>query len=233
MVKFWTWCTVSVVVVSCLGGCGLTGVNKSTARTPYEGGAPDTAGITRKAICLWEDAGLRDQPGRKKGIRYLTGVKFGEMVSFLPDSVVEMDGRTYRWVVLADGQQGWADHYLFAERGMLSVVIKAGEIYRRPDMMTLKDDTLEPGQIVISLEQQGDWLRFDGEEKKAIGWVSLNTVVLSWKEEDIRAALLLRNAKKEKDTEVQKRKLQHILTEPAFANSPVLPIIKEALKLYD
>ena len=188
------------------------------------------------AICVWEVAGLRAEPGKHsltadKKNNYLLGIIYGEEVEMLgEEKEMKDEGRTYMKVRLKDGEEGWVHDYLFEKNAKLAAVSGAMELYRRPDMMTLKDDKLLPGEIVVTMEQQGEWLHISGREKKKKGWIRIGSDGLTFQTRDVKLALLYYKALQEKTADARNEKLNSILKDKYFSESVLLELIENTVK---
>ncbi|MEM9935755.1 MAG: hypothetical protein AAF824_19170, partial [Bacteroidota bacterium] len=154
-----------------LTACYLTSCDyaSNTVRSAqaYDIPLPNDTLLDDQAICLWDGAGLRDGPGRGEKLTYLSTIYFGEQVELLGASeLVESTNRTYLKVRLSDGEEGWVHQYLFAENAYLAAILGEAEIYRRPDIMTFKDDNFERGEVVTVMEEKGEWIKLVGMERK-------------------------------------------------------------------
>lgn len=177
-----------------------------------------------KAICIWQPAGLREQPGRR--FKYLASVQFGEQVDLLEEERVEKGNRTYIRVKLSDDTEGWVHEYLFAENAFLAVVNKVEAIYRRPDLMTFRDKELEPGEIVAVLSIDNGWAQVVGEARKKIGWIR-NVSSLSMEGNDLEFARKYRLALQEKETYKQYKAFQDLLADEVLQQSPLISIAEK------
>ena len=161
--------------------------------------AVDTPAIptSLRAICIWPGAGVRREPGKKKFTRdnqtnYITSLDYGEMAELLgeSDTVKSESNRVYIKIRLLDGKEGWVDEYLFEKHARRAVITQELELYRRPDLMTLRNVRLLPGEIVVTIEQRDNWIHLSGREKKKKGWIRLgpNQLSFSYRTRDIELA---------------------------------------------
>lgn len=199
----------------------------------------DTSGIAREdvAICVWPVVGLRREPGRKlytsgpnQQENYLVPIYYGERVEFLHElDTVDSEKRVYMKIRLQDGEEGWVYEELFEKRGRLAVVTSVSELYRRPDMMTLRDEVLQVGEIVVVLERKDGWLHVSGNKKAKKGWIR-GVEDFSMGKADLRVALLLFKANQLTDDEAKREKLQVILADETLAQSELIPLVKTTLE---
>ncbi|MEM7658878.1 MAG: SH3 domain-containing protein [Bacteroidota bacterium] len=209
--------------------------------------AADGIPLEKSAICVWPYVGLRAEPGRKRDTKkgetnYLETIVFGEKVELL-DSVVEVasEKRFYMLVRLRDEQIGWVHDYLFEKNSRLAVLTGEAEIYRRPDMMTLRDEIFVPGEIIAVIEDSvtakfQDWLFVSGKEKDKKGWIPRKSG-LTFQQADVNLALRLEKAIQEFNPATNQRfgpqdrleKLQVIQADSVFQTSPLWSLVEEEI----
>ncbi|MEZ4825038.1 MAG: hypothetical protein R3C61_01910 [Bacteroidia bacterium] len=233
----WAYLLIGLGIYLVFAGCqGNNQISDHTTSGLSEEEEADTNDISleKVAICVWDVAGLRVEPGSKKLTKdkknnYVESVYYGEKVEMLGEEVeIESENRNYMKVRLQDGQEGWVHDYVFEKNATLAAVIKDEELYRRPDIMTLRDDKLELGEIVVTMEQQGDWLHVSGREKRKKGWIKMDES-LSFNTLDVKVALLYYKALQEKTTESRKAKLEEILNQKSFSGSVLVDLVKSTL----
>lgn len=198
----------------------------------------DTLGIEHGnvAICVWPVVGLRREPGRKDYTtgpnpqsNYLVPVYYGERVEILGDTdTVESENRVYMKIRLQDGDEGWVYEELFEKSGRLAVMTGESELYRRPDLMTLRDVGLQKGEIVVILEQKDGWIHVSGSKKARKGWIR-GVSGFSFKQDDLKVALLLFKANQLTDTLEQRKRLQGILAEESLKESVLIDLVKNQI----
>lgn len=184
------------------------------------------------AICLWGVAGLREQPGRGGNVNdYLTSIYFGEKVELLGDTKeVDRERRTYIKIRLSDGQEGWVHQYLFSENSTLGVIAQEAKIYRRPDLMTLKDDVFEVGEIVAVSQQKDEWIKVSGKEKRKSGWIK-GIDMISRREEDVVVSVLFQRALQLPNPREQLKELLSLVNNPKYSNSIFIDKVKTQLPI--
>lgn len=191
--------------------------------------------IERVAICVWPEVGLRAEPTAKRLTKegkpnYLAAILYGEKVEIVnPEFTVNAENKTWIRVRLKDGQEGWVHEYLFEKNARLAVMIGRDELYRRPDQMTLREEELEMGEIVVLLSRQGNWIQISGREKRKKGWLRSDEQI-SLQMADVKAALLYERALRENDPAERKAKLRRILDDKNLANTAFRPMIEEAIQ---
>lgn len=178
-------------------------------------------------ICIWENTGLRETPG--KNGKYITALSFGEKVELLGDTVeVKTDRRSYIKIRLMDDRSGYVYQYLIAEQAALATIVKEMKIYRRPDMMTQKDEIFRPCDIVAVSEKKEEWVKVIGAQRRKSGWIK-NIDALSFKKDDIRVAYLFQDALKENESFFKEKGMVQILADPELQSSTLLAEVKKEL----
>ncbi len=186
------------------------------------------------AICVWPVVGLRREPGKNnytsdRQQNYLVPIYYGERVEMLGAyDTLEAENRVYMKIRLLDGEEGWVYEELFEKGGRLAVIISESELYRRPDLMTLRNEGLEIGEIVIVLERKGEWVHISGEKKARKGWVQ-NTDIFSFREDDLKTALLYYKATEESGAGSVKEtitRLEEILADAELTKSALIPLVQ-------
>ncbi|MDP5169331.1 MAG: hypothetical protein NWR72_03745 [Bacteroidia bacterium] len=191
--------------------------------------------LDSRAICVWPIVGLRKESGRKnytsdKESNYLVPIYYGERVELLGQyDTVKSEKRVYMKIRLQDGQDGWVYEELFEKHGRLAVMTGESELFRRPDMMTLRDESLMPGEIIVVLEKKGDWLHVSGSKKAKKGWVKAQDN-FSLQQNDLKTALLFYKAKQARTPEQERGRLISILADQELKDSQLIPMVKKRLE---
>ncbi|MEO0899030.1 MAG: hypothetical protein AAFY71_21640 [Bacteroidota bacterium] len=197
--------------------------------------------IGKSAVCIWTPyASLRHEPGKKyytkdKKPNWICTIRYGERVEYLDSTYrVENEKKDYIKVRLKDGNEGWTQAYLFEKEGIPAVVLDKTELYRRPDPMTLRDDVLEPGNIIVVIKdststKNSPWMHVSGKRKYKKGWI-YETDHISTSTRDVKASLLFYKANESKSTEEKLERLQAILEMPGFDKSPLYATVQEKIK---
>ncbi|MEO0581053.1 MAG: SH3 domain-containing protein [Bacteroidota bacterium] len=246
----WLWGLVLmglslVVAIGCSGPKAQEGPITTEENSPYSAlDANDSFPVERVAICMWPAAGLRKEPGRNdytsdKENNYITAILYGEKVEVIPDvEPVEKGNRMYMKVRLSDGTEGWVHDYIFERYAQLGVVTMETEIYRRPDLMTLRDTRLQPGQIVVVINDpsvpkvNSNWYHISSYKKIPKGWIHQgNHITMHIR--DVRAALLLARAKGIRSKEKRLARLNEILETDGMTESPIRPFVSAAIQELD
>ncbi|MEL6134727.1 MAG: SH3 domain-containing protein [Bacteroidota bacterium] len=234
-----------IVAIGCSGPKAQEGPITTEENSPYSAlDANDSFPVDRVAICMWPAAGLRQEPGRNtytsdKETNYITAIQYGEKVEVLPDiEPIEKENRLYMKVRLTDGKEGWVHDYIFERYAKLGVVTKETEIYRRPDLMTLRDTRLKPGQIIVVINDpavpkvNANWYHVSSYKKIPKGWIHQgNHITMHIR--DVRAALLLARAKGIRNKEKRLERLNEILATDGITESPIRPFISAAIQELD
>lgn len=183
------------------------------------------------AISLWDQAGLRDAPGRGKGIKYLATINFGEVVTLTgEEKQIEGDSRNYIEMQLSDGKVGWSYDYLFALDALRAAALQDIELYKRPDLTTFAGKKFERGEIfAVKSGDRDDWVEVLGKEKKKEGWIRKDAVKYSTDEIDVTVAILIDRAVNESDPTKREEALKQIAENSTFSSSPMLSLVDEKL----
>lgn len=198
--------------------------------------------IDKVAVCVYEKVGLRREPGNRKTTsegenNYIVTILYGEKVEMLLDTpTVESGGRTYMYVKLLDGKEGWVHDYVFEKHGRLAVMTEDAEIHRRPDPMTLRDDKFKRGEIVVVIENadkpspyDDEWLHVSYRDKKKKGYIQRKNV-LSFAKQDVQVALLFYKARQERNPQRRLERLQEVAARDIAQGSRVRTFILEAIE---
>jgi uncharacterized protein YgiM (DUF1202 family) len=183
----------------------------------------------KMAISLWEQAGLRDKPGRDKSAKVLASINFGEKVLLTGNRALDSadKDRPYVEVELADGKKGWTAENLLALDARRAVALDNLAIYRRPDLTTVSSDNVPKGALIaLQLGEKEGWVEFAGREKKLKGWIQGDSR-FSEDEVDVTVAIQLERALKEKDPDKQEALLAQIENNPTLRQSPLISLITE------
>lgn len=182
-------------------------------------------------VCLWNQAGLRDKPGRGKDVKYLATISFGEVVTLTGESKeIPSEKRTYIELELSDGTKGWSNDYLFAVQAERAAALKEIDIYKRPELTTVTGKKFEQGDIfAVKTSDKEGWVEVFGKEKKPAGWARVTDGSYSVDEVDVTVAILLSRAASETDPQKQEETLKMIASNSTFAASPLMSIVDTKL----
>ena len=221
-----------------MNGCGCQGDSRNVPRKRIfrddaNVGRVDTAALPL-AICIYDKAGLRVEPNRRKYTKdglenYITTVRYGEQVGMTGrDTVFEKGMKKYMFIRLKDGQEGWVEEYAFEKDAERGVMTGFAPLYRRPDMMTLRNDTLQTGDIVAVMEIQDKWLHVSWRNKWKKGWIQIDDNV-SLRSQDVLLALLYHNAMQSPEDQ-QMEQLQNILSDDRLTGSLLRGLVEEKIE---
>ncbi len=184
------------------------------------------------AVCLWNEAGLRTGPGRGEGVKWITVINFGEVVTLTGEEASpEGSDRTYGEMTLSGGDQGWSNLYLFAVNADRAASYGDIDIYKRPELTTFTGDQLEAGEIFAVMKESTEpgWLEVYGREKKKKGWIQENSRFTTDKT-DVSVAILMSQAMEEKTPKAQEEALQRILSSSTFNTSSLIGLVQSELE---
>ena len=189
------------------------------------------------AISVWEGAGLRREPGRHPQTKddqknFITGITYGEAVQMLgiTDTVVKEDKRVYMKVRLQDGKEGWTDEYLFEKNARRGVVVIESDIYRRPDVMTLRPIKMQAGEIVVTMEEKDGWLHVSGPEKRKKGWIKLDQgQPISYLKRDIQLANMFDQAQNVRKLDEKIDALKELTEDDQYRGSILMAMVQHLL----
>lgn len=191
---------------------------------------PDgTTGV--KAVCLWNQSGLRSAPGRGGDAKWVTAINFGEVVTLTGEEVSpEGEDRTYGEMKLKGGDSGWSNLYLFAVDADRAASYGDIDVYKRPELTTFTGEQFKPGEIfaVMNGSDQPGWLEVYGLEKKKKGWIQENSKYKT-DEIDVSVAIMMTQALAEKTPKAQEEALQRILSNSTFSTSSLIGIVQSKL----
>jgi hypothetical protein len=181
-----------------------------------------------EAVCVWDRGSVRAEP-RKKG-KYLSALSLGEKVSWLKETSVDSNDRNklYYKIELSDGTVGWSSEYVLAVNARPAISVDVIPIYKRPDLLTMKESSFDKMEFIAVLKSEGKWLEVVGKEKKKSGWI--NSEKLSYKDEDVAVGLLANKALALEDSEKMKEQIEAIINNPAFRGSTFIGDLKEMLE---
>ncbi|MFQ5603434.1 MAG: SH3 domain-containing protein [bacterium] len=188
---------------------------------------PEPVAQEQPAVCIWDGASVRAQPSR--AARMLSSLSLGETLTFLGHSTVDSTdkNREYYKIRLSDGKEGWTSSYLVVVDARAAAVVKKSYLYKRPDLLTVTDETFEPMNMVAVVSEQSDWLEVIGEKRKKKGWIKNRD--LSFKDIDVAVAILAVKAMRVNDDAKQKEQLSAIVENPVFSESVFIEELQQRL----
>lgn len=235
------WIFLGLLLVTALASCKEGQANEGEIVTEEE--VPvvpkDTLPLHRSAVCVWSPyASLRQEPGRRLYTKdgetnWMLYIRYGEVVELL-DSTIHMNKRDYMKIRLKDGKEGWVQEYLFEKYAKPAVVLQRTELYRRPDQMTLRDDFLEPGEIIVLIQDPEkpsgkSWYHVSSNRKIKKGWIHQPNHI-STSSRDVKAALLYAKARNTKATDQKLERLRSSLKINGIEKSPLFAMVQQAIK---
>ena len=195
----------------------------------------DTLGIPieRLGMSVYNPAGLRKEPGKKDYTsdgekNYITGIYYGEMVEVVDTPAVEVENKKNIKVRLKGGEEGWTHDFLIERYARRAVMTGEAELYRRPDMMTLRGDELTPGQIIAVLKEDPDypeWLHVSSFEKRKKGWIRRENN-LTFDPDEVQVAMRFYRATKIYRADKRLEALSDLLRRDMTANSAFRSMIE-------
>lgn len=208
-----------------------TGVSAAAEADTEAAPAPDeTTGV--KAVCLWNQSGLRTAPGKGSDAKWVTAINFGEVVTLTGEEVTpEGEDRVYGEMQLKGGDKGWSNLYLFAVDADRAASYGDIDVYKRPELTTFTGEQFGPGEIfaVMSSSDQPGWLEVFGMEKKKKGWIQENSRYTT-DETDVSVAIMMTQALAEKTHKAQEEALQRILSSSTFSTSSLIGMVQSKLE---
>ncbi|MEO0473505.1 MAG: hypothetical protein AAF206_28085 [Bacteroidota bacterium] len=221
-----------------MNGCGCQGDSRNVPRKRIfrDDGSANKVDSTSLplAICIYDKAGLRVEPNRRRYTKdglenYITTVRYGEQVEMTGrDTVFEKGMKKYMFIRLKDGQEGWVQDYAFEKDAERGVMTGFAPLYRRPDMMTLRNDTLKTGDIIAVMEIQDKWLHVSWRNKWKKGWIQIDDNV-SLRSQDVLLALLYHKAMQSPEDQ-QLEQLQNILNDDQLTGSLLRGLVEEEIQ---
>lgn len=173
---------VAIFLLSCLYSC----------KSGKQEGTKEDTGLfksKKQAVCIWNGTPLRKEPKRKG--KWLSGINLGEKVTYLGESKVDSNykNREYYKVELSDETQGWAGSFGIVVDASTAAIKTETPLYKRPDMLTASDKTLEPVEFIVITEEKDGWIEVIGNQKRFKGWIKNENITNN--DEDVAIAVLV------------------------------------------
>ncbi|WNJ20735.1 SH3 domain-containing protein [Pontibacter sp. G13] len=228
------WNTLTLLVLSMFFAFTACSDDAESTDNPEEAAAEIAAETEAEessamAFNLWPEVGLRQDPGRAKGNKYLATIKFGEVVELTGKSEV-VDEKTYLEMRLSDGKEGYAYEYLFAVDAERCAALQDIDLFDRPDLTTLNGKKIEKGEIFALIKgDKAGWVEVIGREKKRTGWIQDNTGSFSMDEMDVAVGIMLYQALAESSVDAKTKKLELIAGNASFGRSPLAKMADELM----
>lgn len=179
------------------------------------------------AVCVWDGASVRK--GHSANSEWITSLSLGEKVTWLgieqPDSA--KPDRSYYKVMLSDSTVGWSSEYVIAQ-GEPGVVVTETPVFKRPDLITMTQTTLQPMSFVAVIESDGEWVRIVGNQNKPKGWIKLDSISLQ--ESDVAVGVIYTKMQGLEDEDEKHQKLKELISNPVFENSVFIDELKKELE---
>ncbi|MGB0521965.1 MAG: SH3 domain-containing protein [Flammeovirgaceae bacterium] len=223
-----------VVVLTACGGGNKEG---DTTTTIDANGGDETEKVEEaeptevNAVCLWPSA-ISIHEAADPSSKYLTSVSLGEQITYLgEDKEIEDKNkkmRMYSKVRLADGTEGWTRKDFYGIDAKVAAVTGETTVYKRPDLLSKSNKTLNKMDVIAILSAKDDWLEIKGKIGGWFteGWIKKNNITED--ELDVVVAAFYSKAKMLKD-EKQRKALQEILDNSDFSGSSFITDITEEL----
>ena len=188
--------------------------------------------IEKTVICLWQKLSVREEATKKSKV--LTYIHLGESGTFSGEIVSDQSSakkKEYLKIKLKDGVQGWVESRFVAIDAVPFAVTEKTKLYKRPDVLTATQKTLDKMQYVVVLTDQDQWLeikaKINGESWFSEGWVKASK--LSKRDIDVTVAILSKRAFSLKNDEKKKDALNEILSNSDFNGSVFIPYLEKYL----
>ncbi|MEO9967450.1 MAG: SH3 domain-containing protein [Reichenbachiella sp.] len=201
-----------------LMSCSSNTENSTTAATEDASVEEVTEPLTSPAVCIWDKIVVRATPA--KDGKYVTRLSVGESLTYLgKDSTV--DEKTYAYVLLNDGKEGWAISDFIVNNAKPAVVVTDINMYSRPDLLTKTEKVFKMMDIVSSIEVQEDWMKIKGRRSGAKwmdeGWVKSENI--SFEAVDIAGAKFALEALAIEDEDKRREALNDIINNSDLSGS--------------
>ena len=125
------------------------------------------------ALSTWEGQSVRTAPG--SGGEWVATLPFGEKLELLGETQTdEKTKKSYAKVRLLDGKDGWVREDMIQAGGVLGAITETAQVYSRPGISNIKDETLEPTSLVVLTTKQDDFIEFTAQNKgntRSKGWM--------------------------------------------------------------
>ncbi len=212
---------MAIFLLSCLYSC------KSGKQ---QDGAQDDPGLfksKKQAVCIWNNTPLRKEPKRKG--KWISGINLGEKVTYLGESSIDSNykNREYYKVELSDETRGWAGSFGIVIDASTAAIKNETLLYKRPDMLTASDKTLEPVEFIAITEEKDGWIEVVGSRKRFKGWIKNENITKN--NEDVAISVLAAKEFHKGIKNASIEELETFLEEIPYKNSGFLKILKNNL----
>lgn len=143
------------------------------------------------AICVYDKMSVLTKPSRKEG-KWITSLALGEKVTFLGDEQKDETGKySFVKVRTSGNQEGYVDARVIIPNAEVACITDHTQIYSRPDLTTVSQNSFEPFDIIAIVNTQGEWTEIVGKRRKGTwidkGWIKSKSI--SKDEKDIATAV--------------------------------------------
>lgn len=179
------------------------------------------------AICIWENAALRDAPSKKA--KWLASISVGETVVMLGDTAYDSteNNKEFYKVKLSDGKEGWTIANLLVPGARVTTATEKIVIYKRPDLLTATKKNFKSMEMIAVMNEEDDWLEVIGDQRKKHGWIKGGGITFD--EVDVTVAILANKALLEKDSKTKQEMIKEIISNPSFEYSQFLSELRRLL----
>lgn len=215
---------ILLIVCLQLSACGgEESSNGSDSDSTAVDGAAANIADEDLALSTWEGHSVRTAPG--SGGEWVASLPFGEKLELLGETQTdEKTKKSYAKVRLLDGKDGWVREDMIQAGGVLGAITETAQVYSRPGISNIKDETLEPTSLVVLTTKQDDFIEFTAQNKgnsRSKGWM-LGDRSYTVTQVDITVAILLRKALADKSHENKVKRLEDIRRNSAYSESVFL-----------
>lgn len=186
------------------------------------------------AVCVYEKAVIRQAPSQKSEM--ISSISFGKEKVYLTNekiTVIEEKNRIYEKVTTEEGETGWVRQELLVTEGQGAVARVNTIIYPQANANPQAgfSGEFKEGESLIKTEQEGDFVKVYGFEKKKEGWVLVADLMDG--EEEIAESVWLTRAMQEKSDCEKATKMLAVKNSPMFEINQMTDIVERAYKTAD
>ncbi|MBN2347304.1 MAG: SH3 domain-containing protein [Bacteroidales bacterium] len=176
------------------------------------------------AVCIWDGINVRESPSISA--KAFSTLSLGESLIYL--GITQADSASenleYAKLELSDGALGWVAQSGIVENAYPAVIINAVPVYKRPDLLTISNETLNTMDVIAVVEEKDDWVQFVSERKRRTGWVKVS--VISKTKEDIALAVLAGKRLKNSEGQPAYEAIENLLENNPYPNSIFVETLK-------
>jgi hypothetical protein len=169
------------------------------------------------SVCIWDNAWVLTMPSYKSS--KFTTLSLGEKVSWQGITVTDSanNNREFLRIILQDSTEGWVRSTNIVTNAVPAAITDTVCLYERPDLVTIKEETLDPMDIIAVVREQHNWLEIMGNRGESKGWIQNKN--LTYNNVDLAVALQYSRIKHIKNGQEMKEKIYEIIENIAFENS--------------